>query len=760
MKSVSTCLSILILAASALAAPTTAYSNLAPNGMLEKLNSGASGPDGWTYEVKSGTALWPIEGSDGGHCLLLRLADDGSGFWQSDEFALAADTEYALSVTYRYDAERFVDPGAAQIVDVETGDVLGSKTLFPMRGWTRLVILFRPKAATQAKVKLNGRAGHSVYLDDITLLPASAVVQPQSPEGGSVIVGRAPKLTWWQKDGAKGSYQVVVASNPQMTSKVSRFTVAGKTRSQLPATYNSGTWFWTVIPSPKKGESEAQLLAVSEVRSFQVVKNRGNSIDTTPPHIYALHPPLDSANSGSPIITGKWLERGPGVDVKSFALTIDGRKLAGAKVKSDGFSLQSSPLSRGRHVGRVSVSDKAGNRTSAVWQFFTGIIAPGEVKLDPNGWMIANGLPFFPIFHYTYTYRDADFARDGDYADAGFNTIINCFNLDNALSRGIKGSQSMNPNAYAGKTADQIAEQYRADIQSNHEKNPKQFSLWRSDHPAWLGFWMDEEWKPQLAVPALEAMRKLSPNTPTMPVGYGAWFFPNYPPELVDIMGLDSYPIGESPIAATGDELDRCNKYRKAGQGLQLWAQAFDWYVFNTTYDNLAYFDYQKDYVNNPKLAGHFYRPTFRQLFSMVSVGWIHGVQSAGWWGPGAEKIPAVRENLRECARRSSWLAPILMGKAPALPAIVRTESGTRYYLGQDYQMLEWMEREYQGKRYVILFNANRAPVTFSISVPGVKRDSLVKVLWEDRVLPISHGLFRDVVPGEGTVVYELQERK
>jgi hypothetical protein len=284
--------------------------------------------------------------------------------------------------------------------------------------------------------------------------------------------------------------------------------------------------------------------------------------------------------------------------------------------------------------------------------------------------------------------------RDADYPDAGFNTVVNCFNFDRALEYGMKATQTTGGN-HDLKTADQLAVQFVEGLKRCNG------SL---DHPAYIGRWMDEAWEIKRTQPIFDAFRKIKKDHVMMPVGSGPWQIAHHPIQMIDILGVDHYLIGMHVITENIDMFQKLDKMRLPGQGLHYWAQAFDWYVFKTTYKNLVHFDYQ-----NKLFDGYIITPNKRQMFAMVALGWVYGSQNAFWWGPATQKFPSTRKALAQCAQRASWLAPVLRSNEPMTRTVCTASTEHRIWVGDKYQLIHFIEREYEGRRYLIAVNVNSA---------------------------------------------------
>jgi hypothetical protein len=609
------------------------WQTMVPNGMLNLLSEEGSGPRGWISETERGHSTWAIEGVDGNdRCLKIDAETGSSGKWTSAPFTLQADTEYLISAIFHYGSELVPGLARMKLVDEETGKELSGKTLPPFGSWQRVRYRFLSSEASKVQVQLESPGGNAVWFDEIMMMKSDVAVHPQLPEDASAVPDSRPILNWWHEHGPGGRYTVLIAQDPMIRNTVHRFQVQGAMQFVPPMDLPAGTWFWVVLPQLEEPLNEYVHMSLSEIRSFTIVKSRGRPTDTTPPHLYSMRPALDStARDDSPTISLKWLERGgSGIDPASIKITLDGKAApAFHEIISDGLELRNIQLSEGRHRVAVGLSDKAGNRARAVWQFYVGQEAPSVTRLDENGWILHNDLFFFPVFHYNYEMCGVNMEADGDYPEAGFNMVVNCHHFDRALEYGMKGTQSTGGNSDQ-KTADQLAGQYSEALKKCHGGLA---------HPAYLGMWVDEAWEPKHTRPIFEAFRKIKKDHLMMPVGSGSWQIAHHPIELIDIPSLDSYPIAADAFTVTIDMFQSLRKLRLPGQGMHLWAQAFDWYIFS--YDHEPSFDYRKHFVENKLFGGYVYRPTRRELFAQAALGWINGSQCAGWWGPGAQKFPS-----------------------------------------------------------------------------------------------------------------------
>lgn len=91
----------------------------------------------------------------------------------------------------------------------------------------------------------------------------------------------------------------------------------------------------------------------------------------------------------------------------------------------------------------------------------------------------------------------------------------------------------------------------------------------------------------------------------------------------------------------------------------------------------------------------------------------------------------------------------------PLQRTVCKADTQPRVWLGKKYDYIYSMEREYRGKRYLIVVNVNKVAATDTFTVPDLPNDSVIKMMWENRSLQPKNGVFHDVIPGIGVVVYE-----
>jgi hypothetical protein len=220
---------------------------------------------------------------------------------------------------------------------------------------------------------------------------------------------------------------------------------------------------------------------------------------------------------------------------------------------------------------------------------------------DPNGPMIVDGQPFFPVMGYHV--KEADY---GKMAEAGINTVQGWVAntttrvgqlLNNAQAYGLK---VMFPLYYGGKIGENAA--LTTDIVTMYK-----------DHPALLGWMMVDEPQDKYSIEEMtEAYRIIRTIDDKHPVYLTEAnpLFAERNGRMTDILSIDSYPFPNKPITEVGDDIR--NGVAAVGGNRQVWTilQAF-YYPSSTTWT---------------------YLPTIDELRNMAYQSIIGGAQAIGYY--------------------------------------------------------------------------------------------------------------------------------
>jgi hypothetical protein len=95
--------------------------------------------------------------------------------------------------------------------------------------------------------------------------------------------------------------------------------------------------------------------------------------------------PTDVSNTGRPLISAKFTDAGVGINMKSVALSVDGKAVS-AEVSEGSVSYKpASIMEKGLHSAKLVVADVAGNVAEHAWDFNVEATAPTITDVKPSG---------------------------------------------------------------------------------------------------------------------------------------------------------------------------------------------------------------------------------------------------------------------------------------------------------------------------------------------------------------------------------------
>ena len=304
----------------------------------------------------------------------------------------------------------------------------------------------------------------------LVILQNSGAVRPLFPESGKTLY--QPETLIWQPNLNAGEYTVRFSSlssdkTLSVTSKVNRFEGKNYYSKLVP-----GTWKWQVKTADGEWGPEA-LLTIPQ------------KADTDTGYYYDAFPVRDGALETVP---QEISVRVQGISAKSLDLARSHAEVNGAKIPlgvlaDDKIGVKTVPeLKKGYNAVRFRMTGTNGTYSEYTWGFFYQTPASGSVSHGKDGYIRFNGLPFFPVIYYGYTYHGAK----GQLNQLGFNTLLGntlptAKLLDSNLQKNVKllDSGSVFYGIYSkGSTPE-------ADIR-------KFAATELARHPARLGAWMDE----------------------------------------------------------------------------------------------------------------------------------------------------------------------------------------------------------------------------------------------------------------------------
>ena len=349
--------------------------------------------------------------------------------------------------------------------------------------------------------------------------------------------------------------------------------------------------------------------------------------------------------------------------------------------------------------------------------------------------VIHNGKPFFPIGIYHYPKRLPLQPRFEELANAGFNTVLSPLTtsielMDTAWDHGI----GVIPTLGWNMILDTSEESKKAVLREHVER--------LKDHPALLGYeapdeiaWVD--YSPDFGfgdpgrnmegiLKGYSFMKSIDPDHPI-------WM--NHAPrnsieylksysEGGDILGTDIYPVPEGYGHSDMDQTLNCvaqytEKLDQVGEGKPIYMvlQGFQW----------------------DELPGHSERkgmpapePSWTETRFMVYDGICHGANGIIYWGMAYTEIgDEIWENLKRIASELRDLTPMLL-------------DGSFQPMNSTNPDLEIHAKIHDGWRYLVVLNTKREEVGLcEIQLPA-GWCGMVRVLFEDRSLPVVAGRVSD----------------
>lgn len=404
------------------------------------------------------------------------------------------------------------------------------------------------------------------------------------------------------------------------------------------------------------------------------------------------------------------------------------------------WTMPATRLPAGSYTIQLDVLDtKAGNAVADTEKWAIRKLSRTEALppsyVDKYGRLIRDGKPFFPLGFYS---SRGDQTTVDQLAGRPFNTLLP-YNqptkeyLDYAGQKGVNILYSIKDYFYGTKycptTIKSVADEVPAITTTvNQYKN----------HPALLGWYVNDElpwysYEDRLTNHQ-NAIITADPHHPTYSVDARTFDGSVYM-RATDVYGPDIYAVHGLPT----DVLSLPGSNTKAAQAQlpnrSLWpvVQNFAWSKFD------GHFDHERP-------------PTLAELRSMswqyLAAGGkgllFYSLQDMAYdYYPNVDDFAELMKNATTVATEVSSLVPIIMS-VDTPPTLTHTGGA----------WLDSMIRKYRGKAYVIGVNNTQTPgnsVTFT--VPGARS---VKVINENRTLPVSAGAFTDQYGSLGVHVYEV----
>ena len=535
----------------------------------------------------------------------------------------------------------------------------------------------------------------------LVILQSSGTVKPLFPESGKVLYH--PENLIWQPSLNQKDYTVRFTS---LDSGKTISVTAAENRCDAKDYYSklaAGTWKWQVKAGNGEWGPEA----------FLTIPKKA---DTQAGYFSGASPARDSAVESKPAEISVKVQ---GMSAKSGDYTRSWGEINGQKVKltalaDDKIGVQAVPeLKTGYNTVRFAVTGTNGTYSEYTWGFFFKAPARGAVTSGKGGNIRFNGLPFFPIIYYGYTFHGGR----ANLNSLGFNTLLgNTLPTEKILDQCLK---------YGTKLLDSGSVFYGIYSKgSTPEADIRKFAATPlAVHPARLGAWMDEidVHRPVATIKELLACFGAPDNTWRGVCSCRRDLYETMA-DLGDFLMIDYYASGRNLFS-----IDQAfAEARKAAGKKPLLALLTGFYR------------------TDPKVSG--FTPSIADAHYAAFAALRMKVNAIGLYQCGQfrmENYPEVWTEAKNLYKQVSALTFITEGKD--ISGQLKVSGGPT---------LKYLALEYADRLYIIAQNASFQAAAALFTVPERYRGSEVKVLFENRVVANRGGKFTDSFSSAATHVY------
>jgi hypothetical protein len=381
----------------------------------------------------------------------------------------------------------------------------------------------------------------------------------------------------------------------------------------------------------------------------------------------------------------------------------------------------------------VNMSSSPGGKYIAKTNLIILPYKSNEVKTDRlTGGLIVNKLPFFPFGFYCYS--PVSLALPEEEVVKGFNMISpyqkilpETLNerkayMDRCAELGMKVHYNLLSVSGGGGVGSKI--EGLSDVEKR-ERLISEIKTFR-DHPALLGWYISDEPNGKSITPEQleDIYRTVKENDPWHPVSivFMAPFLTskNYS-DALDIVMADPYPVPDLPVTKPGDVAGQLKTEFKGKRPFWIVPQAFG--------------------------GGELWsrEPTIQEIRSMTWQSIINGATGIQYFvRQGLNYFPKSVATWGECGRIAvevAELTPWLLSDEEPLPV----ESNSKNVLVTS--------RVHNGQLIIMAVNRINEPVSTSFRVTGINNGK-VRVLFENRLVPVKGGIISDQLAPFGSQVY------
>lgn len=359
----------------------------------------------------------------------------------------------------------------------------------------------------------------------------------------------------------------------------------------------------------------------------------------------------------------------------------------------------------------------------------------GKTVIGPNKELLVHGRPVFPLFIYDLIARqDLKAARE-----IGLNCVIlpqsvfwphgqdKLFDVE-AIQAYLDEAQANQLGVFID-----VAQSYFKDywvFRQTPEEKKMQFEIIGKiiarfkGHPALWGWYVADE--PDLGIGA-ERVAEVYAFVRQADPDHFVWLV-NYSPgscldffELNDVVCVDPYPLPGHGLTQVAEWSDSARETTQDVKPLWIVLQAF---------------------ANAGKRE-----PTPAEETCMAYLALIHGARGLGYFSFKPLYIP-LWQAIGRLNREIAELSPVLF--AP--------DAGRSVSVSPERTPVHCRRKEHAGKTYLIAVNSVNSAAEVEFALPGLKENTPIKVLFEDRIVKSKAGGFADRFAGYTRHVYEISE--
>jgi len=681
--------------------------SLAPNpSFINPDPSDKTRPSFWKPEIKSepGQDSKPVlrylpDGYlDEGAVAITTPTEKDWGEWESMPIALEPNTAYEITFWGKTDGG-----GAVEII-FDGVDRYVSR--FP-KEWNRINELFITKPDTThstIRLILYHRSKQTVWFDHICLNKVDITLE--EPAENSTIADNSPTFRWSAPLSTISS-DLEYSTDPEFSAaRTITIRYLENTTYSPTETIPNGVCFWRV--TAHTGVKCPEL--ISKVSSFTVRAKKGS--DTTAPRIISVTP--RNVAGIKPVITATYTDNkdGSGIAAGRIKLMLDDNDITPmADITPSSLSC-SLAVSLGKHNLSLSIADKAGNKDSLEWSFYSYAKEP-TVKIGKDNILLVKNKPCFPLGFYSPLPDSNDFRV---FKENGFNTLqlYGMLNLpQEKIKRWLDEAEKAGLMMVAGgiPTHEISKENLKARIAPY------------KDHPALLGFYVPDEADARgLNIKKMEQAREwakeLTPK-PLMTTFCSPRRFRAYA-DTVGIFWTDPYPYFKFRGGTKADITKVFDQVTKACRAVKK----------------------QKPVWVNPQLFNHHppleRMPTYWEERCMTYLGIVAGAKGVIYYAfkPSYDHVkehPGLWEGVKALGRELSALSPVLLAMDSSEKLAVKSSLDIHYLV-----------KKHNNSTYIIAVNASSEDGTAVFRLSGWQRERRIYVFPEGRTIPVSSGEFSD----------------